>query len=101
MGQTTVDEFLRLYVAPGANHGGAAVSGTTGVAIPQYADLLGALDQWVERGEAPGDLIQTSVETTPPFAVKASRPLCRFPKYPRYRGSGDPNLASSFVCETH
>lgn len=98
MGQRAVDGFLRLYVTPGVTHGGDGVSGTTGEPIPQYVDLLGALDRWVEQGEAPADLIQTSVDVTPPFAVTASRPMCRFPTYPRYRGTGDPKVATSFMC---
>jgi feruloyl esterase len=100
MGQAVVDQFMRLYVTPGVNHGGAGVSGTTGERIPQYADLLGALDGWVQRGFPPGDLVQTTVQATPPFAVTASRPMCRFPAYPRYRGSGDPKKATSFTCAT-
>ncbi len=100
LGQSAVDRFMRLYVTPGATHGGSGVSGTTGEPIAQYVDLLGALDRWVERGEAPADLVQTSVETRPPFTVVTSRPMCRFPTYPRYRGTGDPKSASSFACET-
>ena len=33
----------------------------------------------------------------PPFAVSRSRPLCRWPSWPRYQG-GDPNEAASFEC---
>ncbi len=101
MGQSSVDQFMRLYVTAGVNHGGAGVSGTTGEAIPQYVDLLGTLDRWVERHESPGDLVQASVEANPPFAVTATRPMCLFPKYPRYRGIGDPKLAGNFTCEAH
>jgi feruloyl esterase len=100
LGQAAVDTFMRLYVTPGVGHGGAGVSGTTGEPIPQYVDLLGALDRWVEKGESPGELVQTSVEANPPFTIIASRPMCTFPKYPKYRGSGDPKAAASFVCET-
>ena len=32
------------------------------------------------------------------LVVIASRPLCRYPFYPRYNGSGDANLASGFTC---
>ena len=99
MSQTAVDRFFRLYVTPGTNHGGSGVSSTTGAPIPQYVDLLGLLDAWVEKGEPPADaLIQTSRATTPPFIVTASRPMCRYPNFPRYIGSGDPNSASSFSC---
>lgn len=100
MGQSAVDRFMRLYVTPGVTHGGGGVSGTTGEPIPQYVDLLGALDRWIEHSEPPGDLVQNSVEANPPFAVTASRPMCRFPSYPRYRGTGDPKMALSFACET-
>ncbi len=101
MGQPAVDQFMRLYVTPGVGHGGGGVSGTTGEPIPQYVDLLGALDRWVERNEPPADLVQTAVEANPPFRVSASRPMCTFPTYPRYRGVGDPKIASSFTCIAH
>jgi hypothetical protein len=29
-----------------------------------------------------------------------SRPLCRYPTFPRYKGSGDVNSASSYSCAT-
>jgi hypothetical protein len=99
MGQRAVDQFVRLYVTPGVGHGGSGVTGTTGERIPQYVDLLGVLDNWVDRKNPPANnLVQTSVTAAPPFTVTASRPMCRYPTYPRYRGSGDPKLASSFTC---
>ncbi|HEY0202499.1 MAG TPA: tannase/feruloyl esterase family alpha/beta hydrolase, partial [Burkholderiaceae bacterium] len=27
-----------------------------------------------------------------------TRPLCEYPTWPRYNGSGDTNLAASFTC---
>jgi hypothetical protein len=29
-----------------------------------------------------------------------TRPLCLYPAWPRYKGTGDLNAASSFVCTT-
>lgn len=99
MGHTAVDGFFRLYAVPGINHGGSGVSGTTGAPVPRYVDLLNVLDAWVEKRQVPPDaLTQTAQGTTPPFAVTASRPMCRYPTFPRYNGSGDHNLASSFSC---
>jgi feruloyl esterase len=99
MTQTVVDRFIRLYAAPGTNHGGSGVSGTTGSPVPQYVDLLSVLDAWVDKEQAPADaLIQTAQGTTSPFGVTASRPMCRYPKYPHYSGSGNPNSAPSFTC---
>lgn len=101
MGQAAVDRFVRLYAAPGANHGGSGVSGTTGRPIPQYVDLLAILDAWVDQRQPPGDaLTLTAYGPTSPFVVTGSRPMCRHPNFPKYTDSGDPNEASSFHCAT-
>lgn len=89
MGQPTVDRFMRLYVTPGADH--------VGVGAPSAVDMLEVVSNWVEKGQAPGDLVQSSHQTAPPFAITASRPMCRYPAFPRYRG-GDTALAASFDC---
>jgi feruloyl esterase len=88
-GQGNVDGFLRLYVTPGADH--------MGMGAPSSVDMVEILSDWVERGKAPGDLVQASYELKPPFAVIASRPMCRYPAFPRYRG-GDASKAESFEC---
>jgi Tannase and feruloyl esterase len=97
LGQSSVDSFMRFYVTPGANHGGAGVSSVDGTALPQGVDLLDAIDGWVDRGAAPGPLVQVAQEAKPPFAVTASRPMCRYPQWPRYMG-GPPKDAASFSC---
>jgi hypothetical protein len=97
IGQTAVDSFMRFYVTPGASHVGAGISSLDGTAIPQGVDLLDAIDGWVDRGVAPGPLIQVAQDPKPPFAVTASRPMCRYPQWPRYMG-GSPEEAASFSC---
>ncbi|MFP3566294.1 tannase/feruloyl esterase family alpha/beta hydrolase [Paraburkholderia sp. SIMBA_030] len=82
-----VNAFMRLYMVPGFQHG-------SGVFIPSV-DLLGALDNWVTRGAAPETLIATDIAAA---TNGRSRPLCRYPLFPRYVGKGHLNLASSFVC---
>jgi hypothetical protein len=82
-----VNAFMRLYMVPGFQHG-------SGVFIPSV-DLLGALDHWVTRGVAPETLIATDIA---PATNGRSRPLCRYPLFPRYVGKGNVNLASSFAC---
>lgn len=57
--------------------------------------LLSALETWVEDGTAPGTLIARDAN---PGAGERTRPLCRFPARPKYDGSGNPDLASSFRC---
>jgi len=90
MGQGAADGFLRLYVTPGADH--------IGVGAPSNVDMLDVLVDWVENGRAPGELVQVAQEPAPPFKITSSRPMCRYPKYPHYRGSGDARAAESFEC---
>jgi feruloyl esterase len=97
MGQGAVDRFIRFYTTPGANHGGRIVNGRDGAAMPDRVDLLAALDAWVEREAAPGTLTLSAHATDAPFATTATRPLCRYPAFPRY-GAGDPRVAASFTC---
>jgi len=89
MGQPAADIFLRLYVTPGADH--------MGIGAPSSVDMVEILSDWVERGSAPGDLVQARHELKLPFAVTAARPMCRYPAFPRYRG-GDATRAESFEC---
>ena len=98
MGQPTVDKFVRFYTTPGATHAGGGLP--NGAPLPQGVDLLAALDTWVTKDAAPGDLVQMAKETKAPFTLIASRPMCRYPAYVRYKGDGDPKSAESFVCAT-
>jgi feruloyl esterase len=100
MGQSAVDAFLRFYVAIGIFHNrNIGQNPVTGERVPSYVDFIDMLDRWVEAGTPPPDApVLTNMDTAPPFAVHSSKPMCRYPKYPRYRGSGDPNDAASFVC---
>ncbi len=100
LGQGAVDQFVRFYVTAGANHGGAGVSSIDGAPLPRGVDLLEAIDAWVDRGAAPDALVQVAQEAKPPFAITASRPMCRYPAWPRYKGTGSPKEAGSFECVT-
>lgn len=86
-GQPIVDAFLRLYMVPGFQHG-------NGVFIPAF-DELTALDHWVTNGQSPETLVGADIVRG---TNGRTRPLCRYPTYPRYSGKGNPNLASSFTC---
>jgi pimeloyl-ACP methyl ester carboxylesterase len=80
-------KFVRFYIAPGFGHGyGSFIVGW---------DSLGALDAWVEHGTAPGPQIVTD---TGPAGKGRQRPLCEYPAFPKYNGSGDTNQAASFTC---
>jgi len=57
-------------------------------------DSLATLDAWVEKGEAPAAQVVADSVGVP----GRTRPLCEYPAWPRYRGTGDINNASSFIC---
>ena len=99
LGQSTVEASARLYVSPGSTHTGQGTSVLDGSAIPTMIDLLEPLDRWASDGIAPADtLVQASKDTAPPFALKATRPMCRYPNYPHYTG-GNKATAESFACK--
>ncbi|MDD5723222.1 MAG: tannase/feruloyl esterase family alpha/beta hydrolase [Syntrophales bacterium] len=90
-GQTQADNFMRFYVAQGIFHCGGGPGAGPG------SELLPALDAWVTDGTAPGTLLATNIDPTT-GAVNFSRPLCPYPTYPRYNGSGDEDSADSYTC---
>ncbi len=87
-----VDGFYRLFMAPGMSH----FEGCDG---PSKVDALGAVRDWVERGQPPAQLIATKVRVPSgkPAEPLMRRPLCPYPQYARYV-SGDPNRPQSFQC---
>jgi len=92
-GQAAADEFVEYYTAPGVQH----CSGGTGA---DKVDLVGPMFEWLEKGTKPSaSQIIATQRTVAAGATPASRPLCRYPQYPKYV-SGDPNAAASFVCTT-
>lgn len=89
MGAKT-SEFLRLYAAPGVDH--------VAIGAPANVDMLVVLRDWVEQNKAPSSLAVVEQEATPPFRPLRARPLCEWPLWPRYKGSGDPNVDVNFSC---
>jgi len=87
MGPRRVRDFVRYYEVPGFGHAFSTVFNATW-------DSLTALEQWSERGVSPRDQVVTDTLGIP----GRTRPLCDYPKWPKYRGSGDANAAGSFEC---
>jgi feruloyl esterase len=90
MGPEKVAAFSRYYEIAGWNHG---MSMTFNAAW----DDLAALESWAERGVDPGE---TEIVYDMTGVPGRSRPICLFPRWPKYDGQGDMNLASSFTCST-
>jgi len=88
-GQSRLDSFMRFYMIPGFAHGYGGFNAKF--------DSLGALQKWVENGQAPSGLTAVDGNTGP--NAGRSRPLCEWPKWPRFTGKpGTENSASSFTC---
>jgi feruloyl esterase len=106
MGKRDSESFVRLFMAPGMAHcGGGPGPNVFGQAGSGSSDdpehnIYRALEQWVERGVAPAQIIATKYnnDRNPAQGVKMTRPLCAFPNVAKYKGSGDPNDAANFVC---
>jgi feruloyl esterase len=88
MGAPATDEFARLFMAPGMLH----CAGGPG---PNNFDAVAALEQWVEKGTKPAQLIASHATNG---VVDRTRPLCPYPQVAVYTKSGSENEAASFVC---
>ncbi len=86
MGDAQVDSDMRFYLLPGVYHCRGGPGADT-------FDSVAALDAWVDQGKPPETLLATRADG------KLSRPLCRYPKMPHYKGNGDPGSAESFECQ--
>jgi feruloyl esterase len=100
--------FARLYMIAGMSHtatgpGATYVSNATRDSAPPVEDsrhdMARALQDWVEKGVAPNDLVATHFAkgSGPAGTIGFQRPICVYPKIPRYR-SGDKASAASFRC---
>lgn len=94
MGQANADKVVEHFLAPGVGHCFGGVG-------PDKVDLLKAMVTWVEGGTAPSQqgLVHRKVDAAT-GATTMSRPVCKYPSYPRYNGTGDVNSAASYSCST-
>jgi feruloyl esterase len=77
--------WMRLFMVPGMGHcgGGPGVNGF---------DQIGTLEKWVEQGIAPDTIMGNG-------AQGMTRPLCPYPQYAEYKGSGDLKSAANWACK--
>ena len=88
-GVSDVRGSYRLFMAPGMGHCGGGEG-------PNTFDMVGALEQWVEHGKAP-DQIVASHSTK--GVVDRTRPLCPYPQVATYLGHGSIDDAANFACK--
>jgi len=86
-GQEHLNSFLRFYVIPGFGHGFGRFNAKF--------DSLVALQNWVEKGQAPSGL--TVIDANP--GAHRTRPLCEWPKWPKFTDApGTEDSAANFTC---
>lgn len=86
-GRKQTEDFFRLFLVPGVHHSGG------GPGFTEF-DSMTALENWVERGQAPDKLIAGRLRNG---SVERTRPVFPYPVLTRYSGKGDPAQAESFV----
>jgi hypothetical protein len=89
-GPESTGRWARLFLVPGMNHcaGGPATDSFDGLA---------AIVDWVEKGAAPVR-IEASARPGTAYFPGRTRPLCAYPSYARYVGSGSLEDSANFVC---
>ena len=96
---TATGSFARLFLVPGMNH----CSGGS-YALDSF-DSLTEIVNWVEQGTAPDSMTAGNSfnQTSNPLSGSAlppgrTRPLCPYPQYAQYAGTGDSENAANFTC---
>ncbi len=82
-------DSVRLFMAPGMGH----CSGGDG---PNTFDKMSLIEQWVEKGKAPDQIIASHGTGG---NVDRTRPLCPYPQVAQYQGTGSTDDAANFVCK--
>jgi Tannase and feruloyl esterase len=105
MGPQQAESFVHLYMVPGMQHcfpgPGPNSFGQTGHTTAKGTEygIYDDLEQWVENGTAPGEIVATKyVEDDVAKGVQMTRPLCPYPQIAKYKGAGDTNDSANFVC---
>jgi feruloyl esterase len=78
-------DFARLFMVPGMAHCRRGDG-------PNTFDTLTAMEQWREQGVTPAQMMGTNPQSG------LSRPLCPYPQYAKYKGSGDLKDAKNWAC---
>jgi feruloyl esterase len=62
---------------------------------PDTFDGIGTLQQWVEHGIAPDEIVASHYTNK---VVDRTRPLCPYPEVAKWTGKGSTDDAANFVC---
>jgi feruloyl esterase len=87
-GASKIADSVRLFMVPGMGHCGGGEG-------PNTFDMMTALEQWVEHGQAPTRIIASHAANG---VVDRTRPLCPYPQVATYNGRGSIDDAANFSC---
>jgi Tannase and feruloyl esterase len=87
-GMANASKNIRLFMEPGMGHCGGGEG-------PNVFDKVGTLEQWVEHGVAPDQIIASH---STGGKVDRTRPLCPYPQVAKYKGTGSIDEAPNFFC---
>ena len=68
-------DWMRLFMVPGMAH-------CRGGEGPNTFDKIGTLEAWREKGVVPAQITAANPQSA------LSRPLCPYPQYAKYKGTG-------------
>ena len=78
-------DFTRLFMVPGMAH-------CRGGEGPNTFDSIGTMEAWREKGVTPTQITGFNPQSS------LSRPLCSYPQYAKYKGTGNTKDAANWVC---
>jgi len=87
-GRSAAGKSIQLYMVPGMGH----CQGGPGT---DTFDKMAAIEQWVEKGKAPEDILAAHRTAG---KVDRTRPLCPYGKVARWKGTGSTDDAANFTC---
>ncbi|MDH3295211.1 MAG: tannase/feruloyl esterase family alpha/beta hydrolase, partial [Acidimicrobiia bacterium] len=86
-GPEAAGDFARLFLLPGMGHCGGGPG-------PNVVDYLTAMENWVENGVAPDELVVSRIGAD--GTVNRTRPVYPYPQVARYDGTGSTDDAANF-----
>jgi feruloyl esterase len=87
-GMSKVKDSYRLFMIPGMSHC------RSGEGVNSF-DSISTVEQWVEKGKAPDQVIASRVRDG---KTDRMHPLCPYPQVAVYKGTGSTDDAKNFVC---
>ena len=89
-GIAATQSFARTFLVPGMTH-------CSGGPATDNIDSLQVMVDWVEKGVAP-DAIAARAAATNAYFPNRTRPVCAYPKFAKYKGTGSLEDAANFSC---